>query len=395
MTNFVKTRAVLIVEYNIERIEHLLTLYKMSMEQLLSIINADIKKPIQKQDLYKEHIGLNVLKRIDKVFEKGINYYLDFSPPVKSQDVSILFRKQSFGSDLNIGAIKVVNQYEELKHSLSAVAHSAKIQLIRKLPVFSITDNPHVVAKKIRKILAPQFVPTLRDYLKGLIECISNENVYVFEFVETWNKKEKANIDGLFLSPNVIVIKRNQTSFRREIFTLIHELGHYLINEEEIEEVDITKNIQKETSVIERWCNDFAYYFLIGDYDNVISNLDVASMKNDYHHDKIEQISNKTHLSKRALFTRLLINGTVSPYNYRNIIVEMDFQYNEEFKKREEAKLVLKESGVESHGSTPKPILSPLLISTLQKAYFEGVINEYEFSKRLNIKPENLANFLS
>jgi radical SAM superfamily enzyme YgiQ (UPF0313 family) len=43
--------------------------------------------------------------------------------------------------------------------------------------------------------------------------------------IETWNKKEKANIDGIYLSPNVIVLKR-QKSYRRETFTLIHELGH-------------------------------------------------------------------------------------------------------------------------------------------------------------------------
>lgn len=393
MTKFAKKTA-LIVEHNIERLNHLLALYKMSTEQLLSMVNVDLKKPITQADIFQENIKINTLKKIDKIFEKGINYYLDFSPPINTKDVSIFFRKQSFGADLNIGAVKIVNYYEELKHSMSALAKSAEIKLQRKLPIFRATDNPSAVAKDVREILAPEFTSNLRDYLKNLIECISNTNIYVFEFVETWNKKEKANIDGVFIGPNVIVIKRNQTSFRREIFTLIHELGHYLINEEEIEEVDITKNIDN-TSAIERWCNDFAYYFLVGDYDIEISNLDEASSKNDYHHDIIANISRNTHLSERALFTRLLINKKVSSQNYRAIINEMDIHYAEVFRKREEEKQMLKDSGVEIHGSTPKPILSPLLISTLQRAFYDGVINEYEFSKRLNIKPENLVKFLS
>jgi Zn-dependent peptidase ImmA (M78 family) len=42
---------------------------------------------------------------------------------------------------------------------------------------------------------------------------------------ETHNKKEKANISVFYLSPNVIVLKRNQKFLKREIFTLAHELG--------------------------------------------------------------------------------------------------------------------------------------------------------------------------
>ena len=66
---------------------------------------------------------------------------------------------------------------------------------------------------------------------------MATKNIMVFEFIETWNKKEKANIDGFYLKPNLIVLKRHQ-SFSREIFTLAHELGHYLLDEEEIEEIN-------------------------------------------------------------------------------------------------------------------------------------------------------------
>ena len=53
-----------------------------------------------------------------------------------------------------------------------------------------------------------------------------------------------------------------------------------------------------------------------------------------------------------------------------------------------------KQNGINTGGSTPIPIKSPLLVSTIQTAFYEGVINEYEFCKNLNIKPEKIDRFL-
>ena len=382
----------MVVEQNIERLHHLLALYKMSPAQLMQTINKNAANPIKEEEIFKTKIKLSSLKKIDNVFEKGIHYYLDVSPPIKSKDVSIFFRKQTFGADLNMGAIKVVNQYEELKHSMSALAKSADIKIERKLPLFRVGDDPIKAADDMRRLIAPQFASNLKEYLRNLIESISQFNIYVFEFVETWNKKEKANIDGLFIGPNIIVIKRNQTSFRREIFTLMHELGHYLLNEEEIEEVDVTKSIDN-ISGIERWCNNFAYYFLVGEFKDVIANLDIASYKNDYHHDVIKHISIKTHLSKRAILTRMLLEKKITLQNYRSIINEMDVHYEQEISIKQKEKQILKDSGAAIHGSAPKPIMSPLFLSTLQIAHNQGIINDYEFCSRLKIKPENLENY--
>ena len=39
-------------------------------------------------------------------------------------------------------------------------------------------------------------------------------------------------------------------------------------------------------------------------------------------------------------------------------------------------------------------IALPLLISTIQTAFYEGILNEYEVCKRLNIKPEKLDKYI-
>jgi len=383
------------VEQNISRLTYLLKLYNMSVEELLAVLNKGLKKPLTKDDILSDEINVSHLKQIDKIFNKGLNFYLDPESPVVSKDASIFFRKNQFGAELTIGAKKIVTQFEEFKISLSAISKLAEIKIDRLLPLFSLQDDPKTVAERIRKELYPDFDPKLKNFLSALISTFAERNILVFEFVETWNKKEKANIDGFFLAPNVIVLKRQQSAFRREIFTLIHELGHYLLNEEEIEELDISNFANNNLSAIERWCNDFGYYFLAGEFDNAFENIERADETNDYHHELIESISKQTHLSTIALYTKLLFQGKITPNNYNTIKAELDEQFRlrqEEEKKQRELDLL---RGIQKGGSTPKPINSPLLISTIQTAFYEGLLNEYDVCKTLHISPDQLGRYLS
>jgi Zn-dependent peptidase ImmA (M78 family) len=147
-------------------------------------------------------------------------------------------------------------------------------------------------------------------------------------------------------------------------------------------------------SVIERWCNDFAYYFLAGEFEKVVENIDTADDTNDYQFMVIEQVSKGTHLSEIALFTRLLYQRKISQSNYNKIKAEKDREYKqrqeEEKKKRELEKL----KGIKQGGSVPKPINSPLLISTIQTAFYEGIIDEYDVCKTLHIPPDKLEAYL-
>lgn len=384
------------VEQNVQRLKYLLKLYKLTVKELLELINGKLKNPITSQNILGDEIKLTHLKRIDSVFEKGLHFYLDPKSPEVSQDASIFFRKDKFDTELNIGAKKIVNQFEDFKISLSAIAKLAELNIERKVPIYTLKNDPKGVAKELGQVFYPRFTSDLKDFLKALISKFADNNILVFEFVETWNKKNKANIDGFFLNPNVIVLKRHQIAFRREIFTLIHELGHYLLNKEEIEELEISDLANHQLNSIEQWCNDFAFYFLAGDYANLLENLEKAGSKNDYHHEIIGNISKETHLSKIALYTRLLLKDQISPANYR--MVKDGFE--EDFARRKEDERLQREldnksdDGRKQKGSTPKPINSPLLVSTIQTAFNEGLMNEYEVCKTLNISPDKLDKFL-
>lgn len=382
------------VEQNISRLRHLLEMYRLSVQDFLMIISKGLKNPITKEEIFRDEIKVSYLKRIDKLFDKGLHYYLDPKAPETSKEASVFFRKQNFANDeLNIGAIKIVNQFEELKLSLSAIAKLSELDFRRKFPKFTINQHPQEVANLVRKKLYPTFSTKRRDFLKSLISKFAEHNILVFEFIETWNKKDKANIDGFFLNPNMIVLKRHQ-SFRREIFTLAHELGHYLLEEEEIEELDYQILAKKNLSALERWCNDFAFYFLVGEHSNSLETLEKASSQNDYNFDIIKSVSEKTHLSQIALFTRLLFIGKISRKNYSIIKSDFDEIFRKLREEKEREKQQLKDLGIKQRGSVAKPIASPLFVSTIQTAYYEGVLNEYEVCQKLNIKPENLEKYI-
>ena len=387
------------VAINIDRINHLLQLYKLKKDDFLSRLSEGLKTPYEEDDVFKSEIKISLLKKIDKIFSKGLNYYIDSKEVKTSKEESIFFRKDNFNADLNLGSKKIVNHFEEEKISLSAISKLSDIKTERLLPKYSIKNEPSEVARKIRTQLYPAFNNEKKEFLKSLISKFADFNILVFEFIENWNQKEKVNINGFYLSPNVIVLKRNKKSFSREIFTLIHELGHYLLDEEEIDEQTREDSSDYNSlSRTEQWCNDFAYYFLAGENDKIISNLKIASKENDYHHDVIYSIADKTNLSVLAIYTRLLINQKISHNNYKNVCKEIwesikEWERKEQLR-REREKKKAEEEGRKLGGAAAKPIISPLYVKTLQSAFYEGAINESEFCRKLNIKADKMDKFL-
>jgi Zn-dependent peptidase ImmA (M78 family) len=381
-------------DININRLNHLLKLYKLSKEELLRNLNKGRKKYLSENDVFVNKIKISTLKKIDEIFNKGLSYYIDPKDLKESKEESIFFRKDKFNAILSFGAKLIVTNFEEEKIAFSALSKLSDFIIERTLPSYTINNSPKKVAEEIRKALYPKYTANRKAFLKSLIGKFAEHNIVVFEFIETWNKKEKANINGFYLSPNVIVLKR-QKSYRREIFTLIHELGHYLLKIEEIDEKigDDFANYNS-LSKIEKWCNDFAYYFLVGDLDKKIYSIEKASSKNDYHHSIIKTISEQTNLSEFALFTRLRINDTISFTDYQTVKEDFEIRYREKEENLREDREKAKEEGRKSHARASKPILSPLYVNTIQSAYIEGIIGESEFCKRLKVRPENIEKHL-
>jgi len=382
---------------NKERIKYLLALYRMSEEELLREASKKLKKGLTWEDVYRDSVPLNVLKRIDGVFNKGLFYYADPVTPKQEKRASVFFRKDTFGTDLNFGARLRVREFEDLKTRLNTISKLSDIKLERRLPVVNTATKPRDLAFEMRKQVLPLFTNDKRTFLKNFINKLGEQNIFVFEFVDVSSKRDKANVDGFYIHPNAIVLRRMQKSFSREIFTLAHELGHYLLDKEEIEQVDVAAMSLHDVTVseVERWCNTFAYFLLLGeDMANVLDNVPLFDRQNDYGHDLVKRISKETNLSRLAIFTNLLVQKKLSYRHYLDIKAEMEEEWRRKEQEKELKKTEDKAKGIEVQGRNPQPIKAEIVANVFTLALTSGIIGEQEFCKAMDVKPKEISKFV-
>jgi Zn-dependent peptidase ImmA (M78 family) len=376
-----------IVEINLERLNYLLRLFNLSEEEFLSMLNSGYKRALNREEVFTSEMSMSLLKRIDKIFNKGRYYYIDFTPVSQGNHTSIFFRKQSFNGQLNLEARKMVDKFETLKSTLDTYNALADVSFERLLPSYTVKDNPRETARTISALLKMRSHKDEKEHLKFMINQLAKLNIYVFEYIETPNKKYKSNVEGFFIAPNVIVVKRQQGRLKRELFTLAHELGHCVINVEEVE--NVSDELSSGLSEIEKWCNDFAFYLLMGEEAVKLDGLIYANAKNDYAHDMVKNISDATHVSMLAIYTRLVIENKMTQDDYALVrgSIMANVRRTEEKRKQEAA-------AGNSVMSSPRPIISNLFRDTMQCALYRGVIDEATFCQQLNVKPERMEAYL-
>lgn len=392
---------------NSNRLIYLLELFSLSKENFLDLLKGDNKNPVltldELNDILENNkkVKLNVLKKIDKIFEKGLTWYISKRDLPEKDKLSIFFRKDKFNAELNLGSIKLIEKFERKKIEIENFCNSINFKAERKLKKYNLSDDVKIVAKEIRKefnLVEEKLKKSKslksskadRDYLENLVRVIEEFNVFVFEFIDHKKKEELvANFNGFFMRPNLIVVKRQQEYLKREIFTLMHEFAHYLLEQEEIDDV-VGESYSNNMSDVEKWCNDFSYFFLIGEYDDKLKKLSEANSQNEFHKDIINRISEQTYLSNFALYTRLRINNQISGQNYYKIysdIIERIHKEKQELKrKRDLEKEQTKKEGKTLYFGQKVAIESKLFKELVRINYFEGNINQTRVMESLGVK---------
>lgn len=395
------------LDINPARLGYLLDLYQMKMEDLIKKISGKRDKlDLEKFNnlLERKKIPVNLLKRIDKMFEKGLNWYAMERPLPEAKSSSIFFRKDKFSIEPNFETRRITAKFEEKKFQLQNLCDFIDYKMERKIGNFSLDDNPKEVALELRgkfdeleakmierKTLKPTDSET--GILKKYMALIEELDVFVFEHAESPKKAEKVNFNGFFMQPNIIVI-RGQNRRKRELFTLIHEFAHYALNLEEIDEDDENRATH---SLIERWCNDFVYYFLIGGNWQFIENLEPPAQKNSYQWDEIGKVSAKSSLSRAAIYTHLKIMGRISEADYAHV-VRADFEaigreQEEKRQKNAQERARQKELGKKQKFGVQK-LQSGLYKEIVKINYFEGNIERWQVCDYLGIRSDKIEREL-
>lgn len=394
-------------ELNPDRFNYVLDLFGLTKDEFILRLNEGGKREVlnlnELNDILnrKAKIKFSVLNKIDEIFKQGLTWYISQRGLPERRKSSIFFRKDSFNTSLNFESKKLVANYEDLKFELQVLCKQINFNPNRIMNEYNISDDPEIAGKELRekfdeiqdKLIDKQIIKKAksdRDYLKNLMRVMEHFNIFVFEHADKRKKPEKKiSFNGFFMLPNIIVIKRQQKYLRREIFTLLHEFAHYLLNIEEIDKNVETNNFKNQNSV-EQWCNTFTYSFLIKGHEEEFSKLKFASSENNFYKKEIKELRDKTYLSELALYTRLRTEGRIQKQDYYEIKNEMirniRKRIQEEKIKLKREQSLKKERGEKIIIPGSKEIKSNLFEEIVKINYFAGNITEMELREHLKIK---------
>lgn len=266
----------------------------------------------------------------------------------KSYDTLLMIKRITFLQDV------VYNLYNNLN-----LRKEANIER------YSIKTNPKEIAENERKKffdLDNQLQSkTKYDVLRKFRTQVEDNNILVMQF-------PFEDIRGLSLidkNPYIIVLNSRDDPTSR-IFTLFHEYAHILLG---INELDEDSNYSSSDK-IEKWCNNFASYFLISDdrikqYVDKFDNIDKI----------VTSISNRYKLSYSMIFYRL----------YKlNYIQSYETEYDKFIKKKEQIKNTTSSGG--NYIVNIKTEYGNKFINIVNENYEKGEITLNEALTYLGIK---------
>jgi Zn-dependent peptidase ImmA (M78 family)/transcriptional regulator with XRE-family HTH domain len=200
------------------------------------------------------------LKTLSKTYKRTIATLLLSNPPVEkpfphdrrtvdSQDLNVLHEK----------TVMAVRKARALAQSYIELRQEMVVE-IPKLTFFaSIKENPKEQATKLRKLLNLDEIRELNNpnqILEAYIEKVESLGIAIFQLSLTQDRLRGFSIIDEVIP--VIGIKRGAETPTGKIFTLLHELGHIILNEGGL--CDLSENTNIE---IEKWCNAFSAEVLI------------------------------------------------------------------------------------------------------------------------------------
>ena len=115
----------------------------------MTFLNQGRKKILSERDVFGNQIKISILKKVDSLFKKGLEYYIDPKDLKESKEESIFFRKDTFNAELSFGAKQIITHFEEEKIGFSALSKLADFKNERTLPFYTPKNNPKKVAEDV------------------------------------------------------------------------------------------------------------------------------------------------------------------------------------------------------------------------------------------------------
>lgn len=317
------------------------------------------------------------LKKIDAFIKRGIPFYFLEGPP--DEKIFINFRKKHEEYSLDPKIEITLREYEYLREEIKQLLEDENISYVRDFPIYSVKDDPSKIGFEIRKRLKIDNIDIKAIESKESFEYIRREieRHTIFVFKDHLGYMLRGCI---FLNDNLptLILVNSTDDKNAEIFSLLHEFAHYLLNNEGID-VD---NINLEEEDVESWCNSFAYHFLMREEDEIKEGFSKENKEALFNPGRLRELSNKYKLSKFAFVFRFLRLGVIDSCEYHAFI------------NRSPYKQKAKDSGGGDYYHTNQERLSRKFILIVYENYQDGNISLKETYKYLRVKDRSRINQL-
>ncbi|MBL7131053.1 MAG: ImmA/IrrE family metallo-endopeptidase [Candidatus Omnitrophica bacterium] len=203
----------------------------------------------------------------------------------------------------------------------------------------------------------------------------------IFTFKDTFKDKF---ISGFCLLDNnyPVIFINNSNSFSRQIFTLMHELGHILTGVNGITDIDESylDYLNERDKVLEIFCNEFASQLLVPDesFEEAISLFEKHGVG------IVGEIATQYSVSREVVLRRLLNKGVIS----ESLYLEKTSEWNRDFLRH------AKDKAGGNYYLTRLAYLGEGFTKIAYAQYSKGQIDQPELAHHLNIKAKYLDNLL-
>jgi len=354
----------------------------MSIEELAS----RTKRPLN--EVRKWETG-EIVPPYGRLEEMAYRYYqvpvavFFFPHPPKIEDPTKKFRRlpdyelEKFSSDTYKKILLAQSYQDSLPEILKGnePVKSVGIQFRDQI------SKPKKLAKKVREFVGISFQEQFHFRTSDIALKrwrYALEQVGVFTFKDTFKDRF---ISGFCLYDEnyPLTMLNNSNSFTRQIFSLIHELGHIILGINGITDVDETyfdylSNGERKAEI---FCNQFASEFLVPSKE---FKDDIQTFKSEGV-DSIGEIADQYSVSREVILRKLLDNNAIS----QSLYLEKSREWNKDYLRNQKGR----KGG--NYYLTKISYLGETFTKLAFTQFQKGVFSRGQLANHLNVKAKNIS----
>ncbi|HSA75224.1 MAG TPA: ImmA/IrrE family metallo-endopeptidase [Candidatus Nitrosocosmicus sp.] len=309
------------------------SIIKWSRESTKIPFSAAVKKLGIKQETLQlwesqdTEIPIASLRKLADTYKRSLGiYFLDDIPQEKNPPTDFRKSAQNRDSFFSKAVVLVIRRVREIQSNIEELG----LQKFTSLPLSARTNSdPVQLSKELRNVLnislkeqyALSDTSKAYKYWKKIIE--EKIGILTMEYSLPVNEVRAFSINHQ-AQPIIIINSKDEYSAR--IFSLFHELYHFMLGEEGLCQY---KSNLYESNRIEKLCNEFSASFLVPQEELIFAlnqlGFDINNTSSD---NNIKKIASRFSVSRFVVLGRLLSLGLVSEDYYRTKYSEWTKDYN-------------------------------------------------------------------